>query len=99
MFYRFHKISINCDGSYVTSPKKSANKKVTKNPKNDDDKKCVQYAIISVFNHKRTCRDPRKITKIRLFIGLYVRKDVYFSSRLKNGENFEANKKSIAVNV
>ena len=44
LHYNLPKISLNKGGSYIDSPKWLKIKKVTINPKNDDDK-CFQYAI------------------------------------------------------
>ena len=38
LYYKLYKISLNRDGSYTDSPKWLKNKKVTINPKNNDDK-------------------------------------------------------------
>ena len=44
LHYNLYKISLNRGGSYTGSPEWLKNKKVTVNPKNNDDK-CFQYAI------------------------------------------------------
>ena len=46
-YYKLHKISINrSGGSYIDSPDCIKNKKATINPKNKNDNKCMQYAIL-----------------------------------------------------
>ena len=38
LYYKLHKISLNCSGSYIDSQKWLENKKATINPTNNDDK-------------------------------------------------------------
>ena len=55
------KITSNCRGWYVDSPKWLKNKKKTTiNPKNNDDK-CFQYAITVALNHQGITCNPGRI--------------------------------------
>ena len=38
LYYKLHKTTLNSGGSYIDSPKWLKNKKITINPKNNDDK-------------------------------------------------------------
>ena len=67
LHYKCHTISLNCDWSYVDSPKCLKSKKAAVDPKNIDDK-CFQYAIAVVLNHKNILKDPHRISKIKPFI-------------------------------
>ena len=58
--YNCHKISLNRSGSYIDSPKWLKGKKVTTNPKNNDDK-CLKYAITVALNHKNIVKDLERI--------------------------------------
>ena len=49
LYYDFNKKSINRGGSYIDSPQWLKNKKLTINPKNNDDK-CFQYAVTLALN-------------------------------------------------
>ena len=51
LYYNLNKIRLNTAGSYIDSPKYLKNKKVTINPKNDNDDKCFQYNIIVALNY------------------------------------------------
>ena len=50
LYDKLHKISLNRGGSYIDSPKCLKNKKVTINPRNNDDK-CFQYALTVALNY------------------------------------------------
>ena len=52
LYYKFHKIILNRGGSFIDSSKWLKNKKVTINPKNNDDK-CFQYAVALALNHEQ----------------------------------------------
>ena len=52
LLYELHKVSLNRAGSYIDSPKWLKNKKITINPKNNDDK-CFQYALTVPLNYQK----------------------------------------------
>ena len=68
MYYKSHKINLNCGGSYIDSPDWIKNTKVTINSINKKDNECSQYAITGTINHEETKKDPQRITKIKPFI-------------------------------
>ena len=45
LYYKCHKINLNCDGSYIDFPNRIKTKKATINPINKKHKKCFQYAV------------------------------------------------------
>ena len=45
LYYKCHKINLNCGGSYIDSPDWIKNKKGTINPISKKDNRCFQYAI------------------------------------------------------
>ena len=47
LYYNLNKISLNRGVSYIDSPEWLKNKKLTVNPKNNDDK-CFQYAATGI---------------------------------------------------
>ena len=49
---KFHKINLNCGGSYIDSTDWIKNKKTTINPINKKDNKCFQYAVIVASNYE-----------------------------------------------
>ena len=70
MYYDLNKISLSRGGSYIDSPKWLKNKKVTINPKNNDDK-CFQYALTVALNCEQIKNHPVKIPKVKPFIDQY----------------------------
>ena len=67
LYYDLNKASLNRGKSYIDFPEWLKNKKVTINPKNNDDK-CFQYALNVALNHKQIKKDPQRISKMRSFI-------------------------------
>ena len=52
IYYKYHRINVNRDRLYLNAPDwKKQNKKVTINPKNNDDN-YFQYAVTVTLNHK-----------------------------------------------
>ena len=60
LYYKCHKINFNPGGSYVDSPDWIKKKKVTINPKNDDDK-CSLYATTITLNFEEIKKDPQRL--------------------------------------
>ena len=52
MYYKCHKINLNRDGSYISSPDWIKNKKATICPINKRNYKCFQYTVIVELNHE-----------------------------------------------
>ena len=71
LYYKRHKINLNCGGSYKDSPDWIKNKKATINPINKKDNKCFQYAVTVALNHEEIKRDRQRITKFKPFINKY----------------------------
>ena len=65
LYYKCHKINLNCGGSYIDSADWIKNKNVTINPINKKDNKCFQYAVTEIK------KDPQRITNIKPFISKY----------------------------
>ena len=96
LYYKLHKLSLNRGGSYIHSLKWLKNKKESINPTNNDDK-CFKYAIIVALNHEQIKKDPQRITKIKPFIDQYHWKEINFSSRKEDWNEF--GKKTIDLNI
>ena len=78
-YYKLHKISINrSGGSYIDSPEFLKNKKATINPKNKNDDKCMQYAIVALLNHEQIGDNPERTSKIKRFINNYDWRGINF---------------------
>ena len=70
LYYKFHRISLNRNRSYIDFAKWLRNKKVTINSKHNDDK-CFQYAVTVALNREPIKKDPQRISKIKPFINQY----------------------------
>ena len=97
LYYNFNKTSINRGGSYTDSPKWLKDKKLTINPKTNDDK-CFQYAVTLALNLYNTDNHPERISKIKHFINKYNWKDIDFPSTSKDWKKFEFNNE-VALNI
>ena len=97
LYYDFNKRNINRGGSYINSPKWLKNKKLTINPKNDDDKR-FQYAVTLALNLDKIKKDPQRVSKIKPFIDKYNWKNIDFPSTSKDWKKFESNNK-VALNI
>ena len=95
LYYKCHKININCGGSYINSPDWIKNKNATINPICYNN----QYAITIVLNSKEIKKDPQRITKIKPFINKYNWEGINYPSEKDNCKKFEKNNGTIALNV
>ena len=98
LYYNLNKASLSRGGSYTDSPKWLKNKKLTINPKNNDDK-CFQYAITVALNYEEIKKDPQRISKIKPFPDQCNWKDIDFPSHSKGWKKIESNNKSSALNI
>ena len=99
-YYKLHKISINrSGGSYIITQDWIKYKKATINPKNKNDNKCMQYAIIVGLNYKQIGNKPERISKIKPFVNMYDWKEINIPSHKEDWNTFEKNNRSIALNI
>ena len=63
--FKFHKINLNCGGSYTDSPEWI--KKATINPVSEDDK-CFQFTGAVALNHEVIGSNLKRISKRKPFI-------------------------------
>ena len=63
LYYKYHKINLNCRGSYRDSPDQTKNKNVTINTINKQGNKFFQYAVTVVSDHEEIKNDPQRIKK------------------------------------
>ena len=93
LYYHFQRIDTRRAESYIISPDWIASKKVTINPKNEKDKECFKWSIISGLNYNKVNgKYLKKIEKLK-------RVDVDLSSHQRDWEKFEQGNNSIALNV
>ena len=69
------------------------------NPKNNNDNKCLQYAITIALNYEQIKKDLQRISKNKPFIDQYIWKEINFPSHRKDWEKFEINNEPIALNI
>ena len=86
LYYKLHKISLNCRESYAVSPKWLKNKKETINPENNDNK-CLQYAIALI--HEQIKSHPERIQILSLLLINTIGKKIGFPSHKKDWKKFE----------
>ena len=94
-----HKTGLKRGSSYIKSPKWIRNKEATINPKNTNDNKCFQYAIIAALHHDDIKKDPQRISKLKPFISNYNWKDINFPAGISEWQKFERNNKDAALNI
>ena len=82
LYYKCHRVSLNCGGSCIDSPKWIKNKKATINLKNNDNK-CFQYSFTVSLNYQRIKKGLQRILKIKPFIDQYNYKTFH---RIKTGK-------------
>ena len=96
-YYHLQRISLNRMGSsYIDSPKWLKNKKVTINPKNNDNN-CFQRALTTALNHKKIKNHLERISNLKLFIDQHKWKGINFPLQKEDWKKFKSNNKSIAL--
>ena len=96
LYYKLHRMSLNRVRSFIDSPKWLKNKKATINIKNNDDK-CLQYVVAVALNQEKSF--PKGISNIKPIINQHRWKKIFFPSNKKDGNGFEKNNKTIALNM
>ena len=99
MYYKCHKINLNCGGSYIDSPDWIKNKKATINPINKKDNKCFQYAVTVALNFEEIKKYTQRTTNIKLFINKCNWEGTNFLSEKEDWKKIEKNNVTIALNV
>ena len=89
LYYKCHKINLDCGGSYRDSPDWIENKKATINPIDKKVNKCFQYVITVGLNYEEKGKHAERITKIKPFI---IKYDC-------DGINYPSEKKTIGKNL
>ena len=93
LYYYFQKIDIRRAESYIASPDRLVIKGATTTPRNENDNKCFQFAIVIALNYDKILKSILKeIEKIR-------RSDIDFSSYQRDWQEFEQNNTSVTLNV
>ena len=95
LYYKCHKINLNCGGSYIDSLDRVKKKKATVNPINKKDNKYFQYAVTVALNHEEIKKDLQRIKKIKPFINRYNCEGINIPSEKDDWRN----NVTIAVNV
>ena len=98
MSYHIHKASLKRGNSYIKSPEWLANKKVTINPKDVDDR-CFEYSIVVALHHKEIQNHPKRISDSNLFSCEYNWWGIDFSAKIKEWKRSEKNNETIVLNI
>ena len=57
MDYKFHRVRLKRDGSYIKSPEWLLHKRPTINPKNENDDECLWWSTISALNYNEITKN------------------------------------------
>ena len=98
MYYKCYKVNFRRGGSYIDSPDSIKKKKVTINPKNEDDK-CFQYAVTVALNYGEIESQPEKVSNIKPFINNYKWKGLNYPSKIDDWKTFKKNTPTICLNI
>ena len=92
MDYKLYKVSLKRGGSYIKSPEWLINKRAIKNPKNEKDDKCFQYALTLALDYSKT-----KKRELENIFRKIKHEDTDFLSQQIDWENFEQNNESLLM--
>ena len=98
LYYKSHKINLNCGGSYIDSTDWIKNKKTTINSINKKDNKCFQCTVTAASNYEEIKKDPKRVTKIKPFINKHNWEGINYPPENDDGKKFE-NNVAISLNV
>ena len=98
LYYKCHKINLNCGGSYIDSPDQIKTTTTKKNPINDDDKSFQSFAAVA-FNHEEIGKYQQRTLKIEPFINKCNWKRINYPSGKDVWKNFEKKNQTLALNV
>ena len=71
LYYKCYKTNLIRGGSYIESPDRIKNKKVTINPKNKNDK-CFQYAATVALIYEEIRWSPERVSNIKPYTNKYI---------------------------
>ena len=92
LHYKSHNINQDRGRSYIDSPDWIKNKKITINPINKNDNKCLQYAVTVMLNYEEIKKDLQKTAKIKTFINKCIWEGINPSSEKGDWKKIEKNK-------
>ena len=77
MHYKCHRVIFKRRGSYIDSSDWTKNKRSTIKFQNEDDK-CLQYAVTVALNYKETESHPERVSVIEPFISKYCWEEINY---------------------
>ena len=98
MYYKCHKINMNCGGSYTDAPD-WIKKKAEISTINKKDNKCFQYVVTVVSNHEEIGKHAERITKIKPLMNKHKREGINFPWEKDNWKKFEKINVAITLNI
>ena len=87
MYYKCHKVTFRCGGSYIDSPDWIKKKKATIDPKNTNDK-CFQYPATAALNCEEIESLPGWGSSIKPVINKYNWKVINYPSKIDDWKTF-----------
>ena len=99
LYYKCHKINLNCGEPYIDSPYCMKSKKAAINPINKKDNKWFQYAVTVELNHEETKKGPYKKTKIKPSINKYNWEGIIYPLEKNDWKKIEENNVTITLNI
>ena len=87
MYYKCHKVNFKRGGSYIDLPDWIKKKKVTINPKYEDDK-CFQWAAAVALNYQEIKWNPERVSSIIPFINKYNWEGINYPSKIGDWKTF-----------
>ena len=99
LYYKCHKINLNCGRWYTVFADWIKNKTAAINSINKKDNKCFQYPVTVAFNHEQIGKHPERITKIKPFINKPNWEKINSPSEKDNWKKFEKNNVTTVLNV
>ena len=95
----FHWLDLTRGSSYIPLPSWIASKKVVINLKNENDKKCLKWAVTTSLHHKEIGKDPQCLSDIMRYANNHNWSGLEFPVAINKINEFEKNNNDIVVNV
>ena len=99
MTYHYHKVDLVRGSSYIGLPDWVKEKHCCINPKNLNDDKCFQYAVVAVLHHPEIANHPERIGNLEPFINRYNWAGITYPTQSNQWSNFEKQNPTIALNI
>ena len=99
MTYHCHKVDLIRGSSYIDLPDWVKDKYCCINPKNFNDDKCFQYAVVAALHHAEIANHPERIVNLEPFINRYNWDGIMFPTQSNQWSKFEKQNPTVALNI